>query len=507
MPSPLKRFEQDLGDLLSTNVRGFLLAVSGGADSTALLKLFAGLKTSESILVRKKRIVVGHVHHKIRGAEADADARFVEELATRHDLDCISTEVDVPAATRAGGRSLEETARDLRYELFEQWARERGLDHIVTAHHADDQIETLLFRLSRGTGVAGLSGIRARRPLRDLEESSDSAWLVRPLLSWHRQEILTFLETTEQEFRVDSSNNDTSIPRNALRHEILPLLKEKVHPGSAAALLRLSRTATRLQRDLEALSSQRWTEVYLTDASWKEDDTKSIALSLPALLACPETLRIYLLGMAFKQAGQRLGRNVRGFSERQLEEIARRLGDRDHGRSDSIELAGGWQVHVDGNVLHIRLSDLKSSHAEARDKAEKLDSPTAAAKLNIPGELNWKQWHFQAEITTAEPKIARSDPWSEVVDLDALPGNELIVRGRRHGERFHPLGTGGRKSLKEFFRECGIPARDRDRFPLVATNDTESTVVWVPGKRLAHPYRVTKSTVRWGRLHAEITKP
>lgn len=221
-----------------------LIAVSGGADSTALLRGLATLREPG-----EGRLVVAHFNHHLRGDESDAEEAFVRELA-----DSLGLAIEVGHAaiesnsmgrptkkivlpTEANRQVSEASARDARYAFFAESARAWGARYVVTAHTADDQVETVLHRLFRGTGIAGLAGISRIRPLTEMTS------LIRPLLGVWRTEVLEYLHSLGQSFCIDSSNARGDYTRNRIRNEFLPWVEEHVHPGARDAVLRLSEQA------------------------------------------------------------------------------------------------------------------------------------------------------------------------------------------------------------------------------------------------------------------------
>ena len=223
---------------------GLVVAVSGGPDSVALARAAA--------LARDRvdsRLVFAHLNHGLRGAESDADEAFVADLATHVGVEFCSVRIDVAAEAQRSGANLEASARRLRYEWLADMACEHGLRTVATGHTADDQAETVLHRLLRGTGLQGLRGIAPRRALcPDVE-------LVRPLLGVTRAEVLAFLQSLGQPFREDSSNCDLRHTRNRIRHELLPLLSREFNPAIVSVLGRLAAQADEAFREEEAAAA------------------------------------------------------------------------------------------------------------------------------------------------------------------------------------------------------------------------------------------------------------
>src|SRR5689334_8543952 len=206
------------------------IGVSGGADSVAMLRIFAELRTHLGITV-----LVLHFHHQLRGTEADEDERFVKALAKEFRMEFESGRVDVAAEARRRGWNVEDAARRLRYQFFASVAEARGLNRVAVAHTADDQAETVLSHLLRGTGVAGLAGIY---PVAGL--------IVRPLLEVGRQDLRGFLSGLEQPWREDASNQDALRTRARIRHRLIPLL---LRDFDAAVVTRLARLAKHARED------------------------------------------------------------------------------------------------------------------------------------------------------------------------------------------------------------------------------------------------------------------
>lgn len=213
-----------------------LVAVSGGADSVALVRGLASLH-----LGKGGKLWVLHFHHHLRGSDADLDAEFVAQLARSLGVECRIGHA-LPKQLSATGESLETAARQARYQFFEQTANELGARYLFTAHTADDQAETILHRIVRGTGLAGLAGIPEVRVLSPLTT------IVRPLLATRRAEVLDYLQTLGQSYRHDATNDEVQFTRNRLRHELLPQLAEQYNPQVIDALLQLGQLANDAQQ-------------------------------------------------------------------------------------------------------------------------------------------------------------------------------------------------------------------------------------------------------------------
>jgi tRNA(Ile)-lysidine synthase len=242
-PSLLDRIETVIADYGTT--RG-IVAVSGGPDSVALTRALHLLRDQHRI----GPFVLAHLNHQLRGAESDADEAFVAQLAAQLGLEFRCQRMDAAAEARARQDNLENCSRTLRYEWLTELAQSESAAWVATGHSADDQAETVLFRLLRGAGMHGLGAIPERREL------AAGIHLIRPLLHVTRAEILAFLPDIKQPFRQDASNLDTSFTRNRIRQELLPLLAEQYNPAIGAILGRLAEQARDVERLLQPLVTE-----------------------------------------------------------------------------------------------------------------------------------------------------------------------------------------------------------------------------------------------------------
>ncbi len=219
-----------------------LVAVSGGPDSVAALRAIASLKRGGEGGLR-----VAHFNHQLRSPQAEQDEAFVVELCEQLDLPCELGRARVDQLAIQAGDGLEAAARAARYDFLESAAAKVGARYVVTGHTADDQAETILHRIVRGTGVGGLAGMARARPL------GEATTLIRPLLTFRRSELIAYLDELGQDYRQDISNDDVRFTRNRIRHRLLPELAEQFNPGVADALLRLGSLAGEMQTVIDQL--------------------------------------------------------------------------------------------------------------------------------------------------------------------------------------------------------------------------------------------------------------
>jgi tRNA(Ile)-lysidine synthase len=238
---------------------GVLLAVSGGADSVALLRAMHALKTQG-----QGRLAVAHFNHRLRGDESDADAQFVAALCRTLNLNCTITQA--PQPTSPAGDGLEAAARAARYDFLRFTAEQSGARYVVTAHTVDDQAETILHHVLRGTGLTGLAGMRATRAL------GPAVTLVRPMLDTSRDEVLAYLAALDQTYREDHTNRDLQFTRNRIRRELLPLIKRDFSPSVVESLVRLGTLAADAGRVIHAAAQE------LLESSLIESNEARVAL-------------------------------------------------------------------------------------------------------------------------------------------------------------------------------------------------------------------------------------
>ncbi len=259
---------------------GVLLAVSGGADSTALLRLFMEIAGENT-----DALAVAHVNHRMRGDESEADADFVRKLAEEYRLRYCERRFEPVDWNLDDSGSVEAAARKIRYDFFRETAETLGFRYVAVAHTADDQVETVLHRIVRGTGIGGLAGIPAVRQL------SPAVSLIRPLLETPRHEIHDYLQRIGQPFRTDSSNADDDFTRNKIRNKLLPFLRNEFNPGVDAALLRLAAIAGETDEALDEI----------LDAAVSDDAPERIDV---ALLRLPKPLvRAFFVRLWKKHGG------------------------------------------------------------------------------------------------------------------------------------------------------------------------------------------------------------
>ena len=381
-----------------------LVALSGGMDSMCLLHALAARGTD---------VCAAHFNHQLRGAEADADERFVREWCQAHGVPLLVGTADVAALARARGQSVEEAGRAARYAFLERAADELGAQRIATAHHARDNAETLLHHLARGTGTGGLAGIA---PVRGR--------LIRPLLATPYAAIEDYARQNGVPYRTDASNADTGYTRNFIRCEILPRL-ETVNPNAET---HLAEAALRLRREdafLDGLAAQH--------LSGLERAEECVSLPCRALTDAPEALRARML----RQMLAALGASKKDFTARHFESL-----------EALAEGTGAAQLDLPGGVAALRRGGMLSLRRAERPAA-------GSAVLTERETLRWGGWFIRAERGIAAASAL-------TVRADAFP---LTVGAWDPRARLRLPGAPER-SLKRLYAERGIAPEERDRLPV-----------------------------------------
>ena len=426
-----------------------VVAVSGGADSVALLDLLAGYGEL------RLRLVVAHLNHCLRGAESDADEAFVRELAANYGVTFVTQAVDVRALSLREKLSLEEAGRVARYRFFAEIAANCKARVVALAHHADDQAETVLMRLLRGAGGSGLCAMSAK----------SAGTYVRPLLAVTRREIEAYLSGRGLGFRSDSSNTDTSFLRNRIRHELIPFLKTY----NPAITDRLIATADALSED-EALLEKLTTEAFGHHASFGKE---RLILDVAGVAAEPRGLRLRLYRRAILEVKGNLSR----ISARHLSDIDALL--LSASPNLSLALPDGYLVkRCYGGLIFLHQSNSYQSFPY-----EFLVDGPGSYPIAGGGVLT---------VDFGEPPAS----WQEVpatvayFDAAAVPF-PWLVRSFREGDAFSPLGMTRSKKVKKLFIDRKLPLTARRRVPLLFSGET---LFWLGGVLPAESGKVTAST-------------
>ena len=449
---------------LLTAGQAVLVAVSGGSDSVALLAVLRQLSAGPA---RRWKLSVAHLNHRLRPG-AGADAAFVADLAHRWRLPCVVEAIDVAAAAAESAMSIETAARAVRYEFLARAARRLGATAVATGHHADDNVETILQRIVRGTHLRGLRGIPAEREMAD----APGIRIIRPLLTVRREQIEQFCLHRGLTWRTDPTNADTVHGRNFIRHELLPLMRDRINPRVDEALLRLAGAVGDTEDHLAKAGRQ-----LLGRARRAGNDPDRLVLGAARLAEAPTVQRCYALRAALEELDAPLG----DLSAGQLADLASLPAE-----------APPSAITLPGNIL-------------ARREADELILQPA------PGAVETPNWHIHlpvgSAVTLPDGRTVRCeeipfDPagfaehrarprgGAEWLDADYVRGR-LTLRPRRDGDAFVPLGAPGRQTVSDFLTNSKLSIARRREVFVVAD---EQGVIYVGPLRTADHTRIREST-------------
>jgi len=443
-----------------------LVALSGGADSVALLLILRRLQDEGAVDVAG----AAHLNHQLRGAEADADEAFCAALAARIGVPFVSEKVDVAALARAQKRSVEDAARTARYAFLARAADRLGADVIAVAHTREDQAETFLLRLLRGAGTRGLASIQPR-----------AGRVVRPLIEVERAALRAFLDQHGESFREDATNADVSIPRNRVRHELIPFLRSHFSPGVVGVLAREAALARQDEEFLQAEAIKLAAQIVLFEDDVIRLDAAGLRDASPALSSrvVQAALQRYAgrKPIAFHHIERVLGLAIgsAGFARR----------GRGAAKAGAVSLPGQTALRTGGSIVLRRRLVHRSAEREGGN--------SFAFPLSIPGEVELGPQRLAVGAERLPAATGGEARWAgrgtEVGIAEASLHLPLGVRSRRPGDRFTPLGGPGARKLQDFLVDRKVARDARDALPLVV--DGRDRIVWVVGQSVAEDFRVT----------------
>jgi len=467
-----------------------VVGVSGGPDSLALLHSLNKLAPEH-----RWRLHVAYLHHGLR-PEADDEARFVAEVATAWNLGCTIERADVLALAQQPGVSVEEAARQARYAFLGRVALRLGAQYVAVGHNADDQAETLLMHLLRGSGLAGLRGMSPRTALAGLrllalepEKRPDmgDVQLVRPLLETPRSEIEGYCLANGLTPRQDATNTDQTFFRNQLRHQVMPILTE-INPRLTAIL---GRTTAVLQGDYDVLQTHRQ---HLWD-NLVQQESDFVRINLAGFRQLPPGDQRAILRQGIGALRSDLRNISWEHSERLLDILA----------SDPQRISGGPYPLVAGLEawLHQQWIDIRSVDLAIADQPQ-IYQPNI---LLLPGQLDLgPNWRLDSQLrtwprSTPAPWTVEADP--AVIWLPKAVPQPLLVRSRQAGDRIYPLGLGGGKDVNVLMTDLKLPRAARPQWPLLI--DAEGEILWLVGRRCSEACRLSDDATTAWQIRLEVS--
>lgn len=444
-----------------------IAGVSGGADSVCLFLMLLELREKIGF-----DLIAVHVHHGLRGEAADQDQRFVEALCEQHRIPLEIFRVNLESIAKKRKQSLEEAGRMVRREAFDSVCQKYGGNKIALAHHQNDNAETLLWNLSRGTGLDGLGGIR---PV--------NGKFIRPLLCMNRKEIEEYLAKRKQSYCIDETNAGTDYTRNKLRHLVLPILEEQVN---SAAVRHMNETMEQIwelqeymQEQVEA-AYQECVQEHSEKACWIQIQQNSF-----------ETFPELIKKMVIRKGMEQVGGKKRDLSHKHVD-VMMELMNKQVGRTLDLP----YEMHAKRNYEGIRLEKRRTYSSGEEKKAEIMQE--CMSELNIPGEIILADRNLKVRCKILEKpknlsiKDIPQKIYTKWFDYDIIKSS-LYIRTRQAGDNIVIDEKGHQKKLKSWFVDEKIPKEVRDSQLLLAENND---ILWVLGHRMSQAYQVKQST-KW----------
>lgn len=436
-----------------------LLCCSGGADSVAMLQLFSRLRSLMHVT-----LLAVHIDHQLRGAEDEADTELVKALCQKLNIPLIVRKVKLQGAS-----DLENQARKQRREVFGQLLELYRLDHIVTAHHNNDQAETMLLNLFRGAGLSGLAGIKPR--------SGDT---LHPMLCFNKRELEQMLEEEGIGWREDPSNQQQNFRRNWIRHTLLPLAASQLNPQIADKL----GLQAQIFEEAEQIVLQKIKP--LLKKCLIESSPEQAVLDVGALERCSRLEQYYIL----KNVVSELSGSSQDFFHHNFEDLRGLLGS-----DGSRELNLGSGLRARRQYRRLILAQSAKDNPVPEPYTVEEDRSRAV----------WGEYRFSFKILRVKPGYHTADPLCAYLDADKVRW-PITIRGRRPGDRFQPLGLEHSQKLKEFFINAKLPRFERDSVPVLEDGEK---ILWIAGHRLDARAAIDDSSTRFLHISAERvdTKP
>ena len=432
--------------LVSENDR-IIVGVSGGVDSTVLLDLLMELKDRRNL-----EIAIAHINHRLRGKESDGDEEFVKKLAATYGIECFVHSVDTKAYMVEHKASLQAGAREIRYKYFETVKILKNFGKIATAHNANDNAETVLFNLLRGSGANGLGGIPVKR-----------GDIIRPLLFAERKEIEHYARLKSLQIREDSSNTKDYYTRNFIRHTMLPQIQERINPGAVNTLNR----AAEIFQELSSFINNEVKILYSNVA--KNFDGEKLVLDIfklrNSLLFIQENIVITAL---------------KDFVHGEVDYA------KVHAIMDLLNSETGSSIEIGNEVVVYR-----DRHNLVFIRHPK--EPTEFIAEIIPGKkYEFEEFYFSSEYVERSDVHFSLSPVVEFVDAE-IAGEALTLRSWHPGDWFTPLGMEGRKKISDFLVDSKIPVYQKNDVFVLSNKDG---IIWVCGLRVDDRFKITHNTRR-----------
>lgn len=435
-----------------------LVAVSGGADSVALLHLLDFYKEKFGW-----KLHIAHLNHMIRKKDADLDVKYVQGLARNLNIAVTVESIDVPALAKEKKTGLEAAARQVRYDFFERVADKVGAHKIAVGHTADDNVETFLMRLVRGAGLKGLCGIPPKR-----------GKIIRPLIKIWRREIEDYVGVLKLVPRRDYTNYETKYMRNRVRMKMIPQLK----------LYNLNIKEIILQTILLLTEDSEYLEVK-TEEALEQMLISSTDSEIRMEIAKLQKFENPIQGHLIRKAIEKVKGNLLELTYIHVCDVLEKI----DAKETCLPAGRRWELHLPGGIF---VAGNRGELIISREKREIPSSKPYSYSLSVPGEVEIKEVGKKLCAGFSERQTEADDPSVAFVDYAVL-GKKMTVRNKEDGDRFQPLGMKGTKKLQDLFVDEKIPMELRNSVPVV---ESGGKIVWVGGLRLDDRAKVSENTKR-----------
>lgn len=422
-----------------------VLGVSGGADSVALLDILCDMSDEYDL-----KLYVVHVNHCLRGKDADNDQQYVETICRERNIPCKVFKFDVAEIARSEHLTSEEAGRKMRYYAFGTVANEVCANKIATAHHMNDNTETLLFNILRGSGLTGLCGIRAIR-----------GKYIRPLIKTSRAQIEDYLKNKNISWCTDNTNNETFFTRNKIRHELLPYIKNNFNPSAEYALQRMSELCSDDNDFIDGTAN-----ACLSDCTVSSDNAHIVLntkkFNLQHIAIKRRIIRLVL---------EKLSVPLKDVHMVHVDNCIKMIGSSASGAYTHV---GNCKVGLEQNGIHFSTDDICENFEVLADVGSECYIPQIKSRIIIK--------KVDKRGASSKNRVYIS------ADEISLP---LVIRNRRNGDRIKPFGMSGEKKLKDYFIDKKVPLSERNNIPVFVHNNK---IVWIGGYCINEDCRVTANT-------------
>jgi tRNA(Ile)-lysidine synthase len=432
-----------------------LLAVSGGPDSLAMLDLFLRLQNEFEI-----EIAVAHLDHMFR-KESKSEADFVESFTQKRGVRLFRKQVNLPEIIRKNNFSAEAAARRIRFDFFKEIIEDNNFDLLALAHHRDDQAETVLLNLFRGSGLQGLSGIQVEAEVKGIK-------VIHPMLNFSKKEILKYCAENDLKPRFDSSNQKNIYSRNIIRNKIFPVVEKKINDQAREVIARSSSLLAAENEFLEKLALRKYQKVL------KDISDKKIVIDFDKFKKIEQVLQRRIYRMIYNS----LNDNLDDLYLNHIFEIEKLIENQKTGRG--VDISSGLRVEISySNLLFLKKDKIAAGF---------INKIRVEPGKEIRVDTNRR---FKAELVDIRDFSFSKDQNQAAFDYQKLKC-PLFIRNRKKGDKLIPLGMSGHKKVKDILIDEKVPKYKRDQ--LLLTVDVEDNIIWLAPYKMSDEYKITKET-------------